>query len=139
MSPLIPISTLQRNRRRWRPVALLATALLLMAGFLVRGTAFSAESARAIPAAAVDEPTSAAPSEVAVFAGGCFWGVQGVFQHVAGVANAVSGYAGGDRATAHYEMVGFGTTGHAESVQVTFDPHKVKLRSAAPGLFLRGA
>ena len=91
----------------------------------MRGTAFSAEGARAIPAATIDEPTSAASSEVAVFAGGCFWGVQGVFQHVAGVANAVSGYAGGDRATAHYEMVGSDTTGHAESVQVTFDPHKV--------------
>jgi peptide-methionine (S)-S-oxide reductase len=96
-----------------------------MAGLIARGTAFSAEGARAIPAPAVDEPTSAAPSEVAVFAGGCFWGVQGVFQHVAGVSNAVSGYAGGDRTTAHYDMVGFGTTGHAESVQVTFDPLKV--------------
>ena len=51
--------------------------------------------------------------------------MQGVFQHVAGVSNAVSGYAGGDRSTAHYEMVGTGTTGHAESVQITFDPHKI--------------
>jgi peptide-methionine (S)-S-oxide reductase len=125
MSLLIAISTLQRNRRRWHPAAVVAASLLLMAGFFVRGTAVSAESARAIPAPAVGEPTSAASSEVAVFAGGCFWGVQGVFQHVTGVANAVSGYAGGDRTTAHYEMVGDGTTGHAESVQVTIDPHKV--------------
>jgi peptide-methionine (S)-S-oxide reductase len=69
--------------------------------------------------------TSPASSEVAVFAGGCFWGVQGVFQHVAGVTRAVSGYTGGAADTAHYEMVGTGSTGHAESVQVTFDPHKV--------------
>jgi len=58
----------------------------------------------------------------AVIAGGCFWGVQGVFQHVQGVTSAVSGYAGGVTATAHYEMVGSGTTGHAEAVEVTFDP-----------------
>jgi peptide-methionine (S)-S-oxide reductase len=60
-----------------------------------------------------------------VFAGGCFWGVQGVFQHVAGVANAVSGYSGGDAASAQYETVSGGETGHAESVQVSFDPHQV--------------
>ena len=64
-------------------------------------------------------------AEVAVLAGGCFWGVQGVFQHVNGVINAVSGYAGGEQKTAHYEMVGSGTTGHAESVRVTFDPSKI--------------
>src|ERR1041384_3293012 len=81
-----------------------------------------AEDARVIPAPAVDEPATQATSEVAVLAGGCFWGVQGVFQHVAGVTRAVSGYAGGEADTAHYEMVGTGTTGHAESVQVTFDP-----------------
>ncbi len=63
--------------------------------------------------------------ETAVFAGGCFWGVQGVFQHVTGVASAVSGYTGGSEQNAHYEMVGTGTTGHAESVQVKFDPAKV--------------
>jgi peptide-methionine (S)-S-oxide reductase len=60
-----------------------------------------------------------------VFAGGCFWGVQGVFQHVAGVTNAISGYSGGDRVTAHYQIVSGGDTGHAESVQVTFDPHQI--------------
>jgi peptide-methionine (S)-S-oxide reductase len=125
MSPLILTAWLQRNWRRSRPAALVAASLLLLAGLLARGTAFSAERARAIPAPTVDEPSSAATSEVAVFAGGCFWGVQGVFQHVAGVSNAVSGYAGGDRSTAHYEMVGSDTTGHAESVQITFDPHKV--------------
>ncbi len=60
-----------------------------------------------------------------MLAGGCFWGVQGVFQHVAGVKNAVSGYAGGDATTAHYRVVGSGATGHAEAVQITFDPSEI--------------
>ena len=72
----------------------------------------------------------------AVFAGGCFWGVQGVFQHVNGVTSAVSGYAGGDKATAQYEKVGSGRTGHAESVRVTYDPAQGQLRQAAADLFL---
>ena len=63
--------------------------------------------------------------QVAVFSGGCFWGVQAVFQHVVGVTNAVSGYAGGDAANAHYDRVSEGNTGHAESVRVTFDPSQV--------------
>src|SRR3984893_17188692 len=62
---------------------------------------------------------------LALAGGGCFWGVQGVFQHVEGVTNAVSGYAGGDKSTAQYETVSTGTTGHAESVQITYDPAKV--------------
>ena len=85
----------------------------------------AAEVAHAIPAPALDEPAGQATSEVAVLAGGCFWGVQGVFQHVDGVTSAVSGYAGGDKATAQYETVSSGTTGHAESVQITFDPRKI--------------
>jgi peptide-methionine (S)-S-oxide reductase len=86
----------------------------------------SAEEARALPPPALDEQAgAAATSEVAVLAGGCFWGVQGVFQHVKGVTSAVSGYAGGDGGAAHYEMVSTGRTGHAESVRVTFDPRRV--------------
>jgi peptide-methionine (S)-S-oxide reductase len=77
------------------------------------------------PAPSVDQAKSDAPSEVVVLAGGCFWGVQGVYQHVKGVTRAVSGYAGGGRQSAHYEMVGMGTTGHAESVEVTFDPKQI--------------
>jgi peptide-methionine (S)-S-oxide reductase len=74
----------------------------------------------------LDEPANPqATSEAAVLAGGCFWGVQGVFQHVEGVTSAVSGYAGGGADTAHYEMVGTNNTGHAESVQVTFDPRRI--------------
>lgn len=85
-----------------------------------------AESAVAVPAPLQDEPpASAAKSETAVFAGGCFWGVQKVFQHVRGVQSAVSGYAGGQAPTAQYETVGTGRTGHAESVQVRFDPSVV--------------
>src|SRR5690348_13813783 len=84
------------------------------------------ESSRLVPAPALEEPSGpsgrSGASEVAVLAGGCFWGVQGVFQHVKGVTSAVSGYAGGDQANAHYSMVGSGSTGHAESVRVTFDP-----------------
>ncbi len=83
------------------------------------------EPAHAVPAPVVDEPASAAPSEVVVVAGGCFWGVQGVFQHVEGVTSAVSGYAGGAKETADYETVSNGATGHTESVQVTFDPRRI--------------
>ena len=104
----------------------------LAVGALVAAAAFTAwqlpagaaEDAVVIPAPSIDEKPSAA-SEKAVFAGGCFWGVQGVFQHVKGVTNAVSGYSGGDKDTAHYEMVGSSQTGHAETVEVTYDPSKV--------------
>jgi peptide-methionine (S)-S-oxide reductase len=85
----------------------------------------SQEKARVIPPPSIDEPASQATSEVAVLAGGCFWGVQGVYQHTKGVTSAVSGYAGGQKNTAHYETVGRGGTGHAESVQVTFDPRQI--------------
>jgi len=74
-----------------------------------------------IPAPASD-PANAAPSEVAVLAGGCFWGQQGVFEHVKGVTRVVAGYSGGEAKTAIYELVGTETTGHAESIQVTFNP-----------------
>jgi peptide-methionine (S)-S-oxide reductase len=84
----------------------------------------AAEAAHPVPPPALDE-RSAAASETAVLAGGCFWGVQGVFQHVKGVTRAVSGYAGGDKEHAIYEVVGTGATGHAESVQITFDPHQI--------------
>ena len=105
---------------------LLLTSLLAAAivGLAVSRT--SAGEARAIPEPALDEPAGqAAASEVAVLAGGCFWGVQGVFQHVKGVTSAVSGYAGGDKETAHYETVSTGATGHAESVRVAFDPRSI--------------
>ena len=87
---------------------------------------FAAEAAVVIPAP-VDEvaATSASGMQTAVFAGGCFWGVQGVFQHVKGVTNAVSGYAGGSASTARYDTIGSGRTGHAEAVRISFDPKQV--------------
>ena len=100
---------------------------LAAAGIVGQCSAFSlggAEDAVLLPPPALDENTQA-HSETAVFAGGCFWGVQGVFQHVKGVKNAVSGYAGGAASTAQYERVSEGDTGHAESVEVTFDPTQV--------------
>jgi len=103
--------------------------LLALAATSVIGqcSAFSfgaSEDAVVIAPPALDETTQA-HSETAVFAGGCFWGVQGVFQHVKGVKKAVSGYAGGAANTAQYERVSDGDTGHAESVEVTFDPTQV--------------
>jgi peptide-methionine (S)-S-oxide reductase len=103
-----------------------AAAVALVAGAISWRAGLAAETARAVPAPAVDETAAAASgSEVAILAGGCFWGVQGVFQHVEGVADAVSGYAGGAKDTARYETVSTGTTGHAESVRITFDPHRI--------------
>ncbi|CDX22270.1 Peptide methionine sulfoxide reductase MsrA 2 [Mesorhizobium sp. ORS 3359] len=84
----------------------------------------SAEDAVVIPPPAMDEK-AASGTEKAIFAGGCFWGVQGVFQHVKGVSKAVSGYTGGSAENAVYEVVGTGRTGHAESVEITYDPSKV--------------
>jgi peptide-methionine (S)-S-oxide reductase len=95
-----------------------------LAAFALAPGPSSAEQPVAVPAPTVDE-TASAPLETAVFAGGCFWGVQGVFQHVEGVKNAVSGYAGGSKKNAEYEKVGSGSTGHAESVKVTYDPSKI--------------
>ncbi len=100
-----------------------ALAAALGIGFFTSGS--SAEEARVIPAPATDLDASSAATETAVLAGGCFWGVQGVFQHVDGVRNAVSGYAGGEQKTAEYEKVGSGDTGHAESVRITYDPRKI--------------
>ena len=108
------------------PSRLLAAAASLGIGLaLVYGTAgAAAESAMRAPQPIVTVPASA-NSETAIFAGGCFWGVQGVFQHVKGVKSAVSGFTGGGGDTAHYERVSDGDTGHAESVRVVFDPHMV--------------
>ncbi len=83
-------------------------------------------SSSAVPNPAVDAPLAAAKSEqTAVVSGGCFWGIQAVFQHVKGVVNATSGYAGGSAKTAEYEIVSTGETGHAESVKITYDPSQI--------------
>ena len=105
------------------PLLAAAGALALIAGASLVSPA-RADAVVHVPAPALD-PRTAAPSETAVFAGGCFWGVQGVFQHVKGVTSAVSGYTGGRLARPDYERVSGGDTGHAESVKVTFDPRVV--------------
>ena len=107
------------------PSTSLVIALLVLAGLAIRSYPAAAEGGLVLPAPAVDVPPGQATSAVVVLAGGCFWGVQGVFQHVKGVTSAVSGYAGGEKKTAQYETVGTGRTGHAESVQVTYDPRQI--------------
>lgn len=103
----------------------LAALMLAAAGAALWQTpAISAEKAVVIPPPAMDENPAAGTAK-AIFAGGCFWGVQGVFQHVKGVTSAVSGYAGGDKDTAVYETVGTGRTGHAEAVEITYEPSEV--------------
>ena len=103
-------------------------AVLGVAGFafmLWQFPAYSEAPVQLVPAPLIDEPASATGSETAVLSGGCFWGVQGVFEHVKGVSRAVSGYAGGSAETAQYETVSTGDTGHAESVQITYDPQQI--------------
>jgi peptide-methionine (S)-S-oxide reductase len=114
---------------KWKGLALgtlVPVTLLVLAVAVFSGPRSSAEEARAIPAPALDEPAAlTAGTEVTVLAGGCFWGVQGVFQHVDGVIDAVSGYAGGAHDTAQYQLVSTGSTGHAESVRIAFDPQRI--------------
>ncbi|WP_082077157.1 peptide-methionine (S)-S-oxide reductase MsrA [Bradyrhizobium sp. LTSPM299] len=99
-----------------------AIGALAVAAFAV-APSLAAEDAVIIPPPATDAQESGI--KTVVVAGGCFWGVQGVFQHTAGIVNAVSGYSGGAKATADYSMVSTGSTGHAESVEVKYDPQKI--------------
>jgi len=115
-------SIIGSTARRSLTCAALLAGLALAAGSL---PARSAERATVIPAPAADTAASSEASETAVLAGGCFWGVQAVFQHVKGVTQAVSGYAGGSKDTAEYEVVSSGRTGHAESVEIKFDPRQI--------------
>jgi len=113
------------SRHAFHRLSLCAAAIGALAiSTLLVAPSLASEDAVVIAPPALDETTQA-HSETAVFAGGCFWGVQGVFQHVKGVKKAVSGYAGGAADTAQYERVSDGDTGHAESVEVTFDPTQV--------------
>ena len=109
--------------------AMLSAALLLAPVAVLMSThSRAAEPAVAIPPPSLDA-TSAAPagSQTVVLAGGCFWGMQAVYEHTKGVTQAVSGYSGGSKDTAHYQMVGTERTGHAESVSVTYDPRQISL------------
>jgi peptide-methionine (S)-S-oxide reductase len=108
-----------------KPLTLvMAVAAIAAASPLWPSHASAGDLDKQVPAAASD-PVNPASSEVAVLAGGCFWGQQGLFEHVKGVTKVVAGYSGGERGTARYGVVSMGTTGHAESVQITFDPHQV--------------
>jgi peptide-methionine (S)-S-oxide reductase len=103
------------------------TVAVLLVAFVLSGHAplYGAEAPMSVPPPAVDNPKQPGAPQTAVLAAGCFWGVQGVFEHVRGVRKVVSGYAGGERSTAQYETVSTGSTGHAESVMITFDPAEV--------------
>ena len=113
------------SRSQFSRLSLYAAAIgaLAVTAFVV-APSLAAEDAVIIPAPAADVK-AADGIQTVVIAGGCFWGVQGVFQHTAGVVNAVSGYAGGNKSTADYSTVSTGTTGHAESVEVKYDPKKI--------------
>jgi len=105
-------------------VILVVLAIVVLA-VIFKGAASRAENATVVPMPAVDEAAGTRSSEIAVLGGGCFWGVQAVYQHLKGVTSAVSGYAGGEQSTAEYERVSTGRTGHAESVQIIFDPRVI--------------
>jgi peptide-methionine (S)-S-oxide reductase len=113
------------SRNQLSRISLCAVAIgaLVITAFAVAPSR-AEEEAVIIPAPAADVQASDG-IQTAVIAGGCFWGVQGVFQHTAGVVNAVSGYSGGNRSTADYSMVSTGTTGHAEAVEIKYDPRKI--------------
>jgi len=105
-----------------------ALALALVAavlGYEILTAAIAGEEAVVIPAPTLDNPKTAGPIQTAVVAGGCFWGVQGVYQRVRGSRQVLSGYAGGSKATADYETVSRGSSGHAESVEIRFDPKEL--------------
>jgi peptide-methionine (S)-S-oxide reductase len=123
-----------RNPSRWwgqcwgrcglAAVAILAVAALTL-GPWSPGLTVGGERAVAVPPPTLDNPKASGPTQTAVLAAGCFWGVQGVYQHVHGVQQVLSGYAGGGKETADYETVSRGDTGHAESVEIRFDPQQV--------------
>jgi peptide-methionine (S)-S-oxide reductase len=129
--PMMPQPSAGR-RYGWLRGAAWALALLGLIGIGWQMSGRAAEPVIVIPPPALDTPkappsSGSASTQSIVLAGGCFWGVQAVFQHVKGVSQAISGYAGGSKETASYEIVSSGRTGHAESVEVTFDPAQISL------------
>jgi peptide-methionine (S)-S-oxide reductase len=108
---------MRSNTIRLAFASLLSTAAMLLLG--------AANAAADVPAPPMDTPAMTKGMQTAVLAGGCFWGMEGVFERLKGVSEVLSGYSGGGVETAHYEMVGTGTTGHAESIQVRYDPSKI--------------
>jgi peptide-methionine (S)-S-oxide reductase len=101
--------------------------LLATLGLLATMAALSTAGVKVPDPALDDTPATTTGNATLVLAGGCFWGIEEVYQHVRGVVDAVSGYAGGSARTASYDMVSTGTSGHAESVKITYDPSKVTL------------
>jgi peptide-methionine (S)-S-oxide reductase len=107
-------------------ISIRVAAILFAALLGTTACTAKANPAAAMPEPAVDAPRASVPSQqTAVLSGGCFWGVQAVFQHVKGVISATSGYSGGSKKTAEYEIVSTGETGHAESVQIVYDPSQI--------------
>ena len=102
----------------------LSAAFAIVAATVAAACAFG-ESAVVVPPPAFDATKAHGEPQIAVLAGGCFWGVEGVFEHVRGVQKVESGYAGGTKQTAHYDIVSGGDTGHAESVRIVFDPNEL--------------
>jgi len=109
---------------RWIGRAALALLCAIL-GYQILTTAFASEESVVVPGPALDNPKAAGPTQTAVLAGGCFWGVHGVYQHVRGAREVLSGYSGGTKATADYETVSRGESGHAESVEIRFDPKEL--------------
>src|SRR5579862_4539439 len=128
MKGLLPITGTQYGEAQTHPFWLALRRKSVMHAI------FALLAAAQLAAASASAP--APSSEQIVLSGGCFWGMEAVFDAVKGVTNVVSGYAGGKKSTAHYELVSTGLTGHAESVQVTFDPNKVSLQQLFAVYFL---
>ena len=116
------MNIMKRRAPLWSAAALALGAIGVL---LWQSPLFGAEAPVVIAPPAIDNPKTAGPLQTAVLAGGCFWGVQGVYEHVRGVRKVIAGYAGGDRSTAQYETVSSGSTGHAESVKIVFDPAEI--------------
>jgi peptide-methionine (S)-S-oxide reductase len=124
------VDSLEGTMAKTKSMSVLIAGALLLAPLLMlaSGRSQAAEPAVAIPPAALDEAVPAGVgAQTVVVAGGCFWGMQAVYEHTKGVTLAVSGYSGGSKETAHYQMVGTERTGHAESVSVTYDPRQITL------------
>jgi peptide-methionine (S)-S-oxide reductase len=105
--------------------ALLGIVLVVAVAMGVKTMLFGQARTEKLPVPVMDEAHSGSHSETAVFAGGCFWGVQTTFQRIKGVTATTAGYSGGTKETANYSAVSSETTGHAESVKVVFDPQKI--------------
>src|SRR5579863_1540324 len=106
----------------WSGLRKVAAAALLLPLFALLMPARADDAPRALPEPAMAAPVPTGTPETAVLSGGCFWGMQGLYQHVKGVTKVLAGYSGGEQSTANYEQVSTGSTGHSESVQITFDP-----------------